>query len=112
MAQLLLIPLWVLRVIVSDDVPTTGSGASTEYSTFFFTQGAVVTGEQAPIRTQTDRDILALEEAMAVDLHYIYHPVGLEICSFNCKPNKKCVGDSWFLVESVRDKEYRNCSRY
>ena len=64
-----------LRIIVSDDIPTTGSGASTEYSTFFFTQGAVVTGEQAPIRTQTDRDILALEEAMAVDLHYIYHPV-------------------------------------
>ena len=62
-----------LRIIVSDDIPTTGSGASTEYSTFFFTQGAVVTGEQAPIRTQTDRDILALEEAMAVDLHYIYH---------------------------------------
>ena len=68
-----------LRVIVSDDIPTTGSGASTEYSTFFFTQGAVVTGEQAPIRTQTDRDILALEEAMAVDLHYIYHPVGLKL---------------------------------
>ena len=73
-----------LRVIVSDDVPTTGSGSSTEYSTFFFTQGAVVTGEQAPIRTQTDRDILALEEAMAVDLHYIYHPVGLEVCSIYC----------------------------
>ena len=29
-----------LRIIVSDDIPTTGSGASTEYSTFFFTQGS------------------------------------------------------------------------
>ena len=77
-----------LRVIVSDDIPTTGSGASTEYSTFFFTQGAVVTGEQAPIRTQTDRDILALEEAMAVDLHYIYHPVGLKYAVSTVNPNR------------------------
>ena len=80
--------LWWLRVIVSDDIPTTGSGASTEYSTFFFTQGAVVTGEQAPIRTQTDRDILALEEAMAVDLHYIYHPVGLKYAVSTVNPNR------------------------
>ena len=77
-----------LRVIVSDDIPTTGSGSSTEYSTFFFTQGAVVTGEQAPIRTQTDRDILALEEAMAVDLHYIYHPVGLKYAVSTVNPNR------------------------
>ena len=77
-----------LRVIVSDDIPTTGSGASTEYSTFFFTQGAVVTGEQAPIRTQTDRDILALEEAMAVDLHYMYHPVGLKYAVSTVNPNR------------------------
>ena len=74
---MLLSHLVVLRIIVSDDIPTTGSGASTEYSVFSsLHNGAVVTGEQAPIRTQTDRDILALEEAMAVDLHYIYHPVG------------------------------------
>ena len=31
-----------LRIIVSDDIPTTGSGASTEYSTFFFTQGQLL----------------------------------------------------------------------
>jgi hypothetical protein len=35
-----------LRVIVSDDVNTTGSGSSTEYATYFFTQGAVASGEQ------------------------------------------------------------------
>ena len=65
-----------LRVIVSDDVSTTGSGASTEYSTYFFTQGAVASGEQAGLTTETDRDILAKSDAMAVDLHYCYHPVG------------------------------------
>jgi hypothetical protein len=34
-----------LRVIVSDDVQTSGSGASTEYATYFFTQGAIASGE-------------------------------------------------------------------
>ena len=65
-----------LRVIVSDDVSTAGSGSSTEYSTYFFTAGAVASGEQAGLTTETDRDILAKSDAMAIDLHYTYHPVG------------------------------------
>ena len=94
-----------LRIIVSDDIPTTGSGASTEYSTFFFTEGAVVTGEQAPIRTQTDRDILALEEAMAVDLHYIYHPVGLKYAVSTVNPNRTVLETvaSWSKVYETKN---------
>ena len=65
-----------LRVIVSDDVQTDGSGASTEYATYFFTQGAVASGEQMAMQTETDRDILAKSDAMSIDLHYCYHPVG------------------------------------
>jgi hypothetical protein len=65
-----------LRVIVSDDVQTDGSGSSTEYATYFFTQGAVASGEQLAMQTETDRDILAKSDAMSIDLHYCYHPVG------------------------------------
>jgi len=65
-----------LRVIVSDDVQTEGSGATTEYATYFFTQGAVASGEQLAMQTETDRDILAKSDAMSIDLHYCYHPVG------------------------------------
>ena len=65
-----------LRVIVSDDVQTTGSGSSTKYATYFFTQGAVASGEQMAMQTETDRDILAKSDAMSIDLHYCYHPVG------------------------------------
>lgn len=65
-----------LRVLVSDDVQTSGSGASTEYATYFFTQGAVASGEQMAMQTETDRDILAKSDAMSIDLHYVYHPVG------------------------------------
>jgi hypothetical protein len=65
-----------LRVLVSDDVQTEGSGSSTEYATYFFTQGAIASGEQMAMQTETDRDILAKSDAMSIDLHYVYHPVG------------------------------------
>ena len=65
-----------LRVLVSDDVQTEGSGSSTEYATYFFTQGAIASGEQMGMQTETDRDILAKSDAMSIDLHYCYHPVG------------------------------------
>jgi hypothetical protein len=44
-----------LRVIVSDDLAPT----STDYPVYFFTQGAIASGEQMGLRTETDRDILA-----------------------------------------------------
>ena len=65
-----------LRVIVSDDVQTTGSGASTEYAVYFMTQGAVGGSENVALRTETDRDILALSDALAISLSYCYHPIG------------------------------------
>ena len=79
--------------------------ASTEYACFLFGAGAVFTGEQAPIRTQTDRDILALEEAMAVDLHYIYHIGGLKYAVSTVNPNRsvlETVG-SWSKVFDTKN---------
>jgi hypothetical protein len=61
-----------LRVIVSDDLTPT----STNYPVYFFTQGAIASGEQLALQTETDRDILAKSDAMSIDLHYCYHPVG------------------------------------
>ena len=61
-----------LRVIVSDDLAPT----STNYPVYFFTAGAIASGEQMALRTETDRDILAKSDAMAIDLHYCYHPIG------------------------------------
>jgi len=77
-----------LRVIVSDDVATTGSGASTEYSTYFFTQGAVASGEIAGMQMETDRDILAKSDAMSIDLHYCYHPVGTKWAVTTTNPTR------------------------
>jgi hypothetical protein len=61
-----------LRVIISDDITNSGGN----YACYFFTNGAIATGEQAALRTETDRDILAKSDAMALDWHNVYHPVG------------------------------------
>jgi hypothetical protein len=77
-----------LRVIVSADVQTTGSGSSTEYATYLFTQGAVGSGEQLGLQTETDRDILAKSDAMSIDLHYVYHPIGSAFSSSVSNPTR------------------------
>ena len=73
-----------LRVIVSDDVQVD----SNEYATYFFTQGAVASGEQMAMQTETDRDILAKSDAMSIDLHYCYHPVGAKWAVTTTNPTR------------------------
>jgi hypothetical protein len=77
-----------LRVIVSDDVQTDGTGSTTEYATYFFTQGAIASGEQMAMQTETDRDILAKSDAMSIDLHYVYHPVGAKWAVTTVNPTR------------------------
>ena len=60
-----------MRVIVSDDLAPT----STNYPVYFFTAGAIGSGDMG-LNTETDRDILAKSDAMSIDLHYCYHPIG------------------------------------
>ena len=94
-----------LRVIVSDDVQTTGSGSSTKYATYFFTQGAVASGEQLGMQTETDRDILAKSDAMSIDLHYCYHPVGAKWGVTTTNPTRaqlETVGN-WSLVYELKN---------
>jgi len=94
-----------LRVIVSDDVQTEGSGASTEYATYFFTEGAVASGEQMAMQTETDRDILAKSDAMSIDLHYCYHPVGSKWAVTTTNPTRaqlETVGN-WSKVYELKN---------
>ena len=73
-----------LNVIVSDDI-TNSAG---NYACYFFTQGAIASGEQAAMRTETDRDILAKSDAMSLDMHYIYHPVGAKWAVTTTNPTR------------------------
>jgi len=94
-----------LRVIVSDDVETAGSGATTEYGTYFFTEGAVASGEQAGTTIETDRDILAKSDAMSVDLHYCYHPVGAKwnVTTVNPTRTQLATVGNWAKVYELKN---------
>jgi hypothetical protein len=73
----LAVPFYMgMRVIRSKDVPTSGTGSTTKYACYVMGTGAVGTGQQAALRTETDRDILAKESVMAFDWHNVYHPLG------------------------------------
>jgi hypothetical protein len=61
-----------LQVIVSDNVPTSGGN----YGAYFLAPGSIATGVQQALQTETDRDIAALEDAMSVHWHAVYHPMG------------------------------------
>ena len=65
-----------LRVIVSDDVQQSGSSPNKKFAVYFFTEGAVGAGEQDELQTETDRDILAKSNALSLDAHFCYHPIG------------------------------------
>ena len=73
-----------MRVIVSDDI-TNSSG---NYACYFFTAGAIASGEQQALRTETDRDILAKSDAMSLDMHYLYHPVGAKWAVTTVNPTR------------------------
>lgn len=74
-----------LRLIVDDDITTDG----TNYAVYGFTPGSVGQAEQQGQRTETDRDILAKEDAMSIDMHWLYHPMGLSWVSQNIvNPNR------------------------
>jgi hypothetical protein len=71
------IPFYMgMRVIRSKDVPTSGTGSTTKYACYVMATGAVATGQQAALRSEVDRDILAKSDAMSIDWHNVYHPLG------------------------------------
>lgn len=76
-AATMTVPFYMgMRVIRSKDVPVEGSGSSRKFATYVMAPGAVATGQQAALRSEVDRDILAKSDAMSVDWHNVYHPLG------------------------------------
>jgi hypothetical protein len=73
----LAVPFYMgMRVIRSKDVPTSGTTPNRKFACFVMATGAVGTGQQAALRSEVDRDILAKSDAMSVDWHNVYHPLG------------------------------------
>lgn len=66
------------RVIVSDDAPRTGSAGSYKYMSYLAKPGAIGMGYQAPVRTESDRDILTSggEDVLKVQYDLVFHMLG------------------------------------
>lgn len=76
-AASLTVPYYMgMRVLRSKDVPTSGTGSSTKYACYIMAPGAVGSGNQAALRSETARDILAKSSAISVDWHNVFHPLG------------------------------------
>ena len=67
-----------LRVIVDEQMPI--QGASTEQEQFvcyLFANGAIATGDQFPMRIETERNIASLQDAVAVHYSNVLHIPGI-----------------------------------
>jgi hypothetical protein len=90
-----------LRVIVSDDVNNDG----TNYASYLFTPGAMASGTQSGLVTETDRDILALSDAMSVHWHNLYHPLGVSYTSGGVNPSRATLeaASNWTQIYETKN---------
>jgi hypothetical protein len=81
-----------MRVVVSDDVAAN--------DVYFFAPGAVASGEQAGLRSEADRDILAKASYVSFDWHPVYHPIGTRYVGTSANPNRTALatGSNWEKV--------------
>lgn len=81
-----------MQVVVSDDLG--------QNDVYFFTPGAIASGEQAGLRSEQDRDILAKASYVSFDWHNVYHPIGVKYIGTGANPNRTTLqdGDNWEQV--------------
>ena len=68
-----------MRIIVTDNIqPVAGgtTGALNKYPVYMCSEGAIAEGVQQELLIQADRNILSLQDVMAVSMHYGYHLQG------------------------------------
>lgn len=68
-----------LRVVIDDQLTYLAGGTSThavKYPVYLFASGVVSEGIQQDLRLAADRNILSMQDVLAVDYHYGYHITG------------------------------------
>lgn len=69
------------QIIVSDNVPVdTSTPSYFKYTTYFAKKGAMYLGRQRDLMTETDRDILAFEDVISTNIHFVPH---IKLCKWN-----------------------------
>ena len=99
-----------LRVVIDDQLTYLTGGTSThavKYPVYLFQSGVVSEGIQQDLRLAADRNILSMQDILAVDYHYGYHVTGTKWNVAGDNPtNAATTGNladtaSWSLVYSA-----------
>jgi hypothetical protein len=99
-----------LRVVIDDQLTALTGGTSThakKYPVYLFKSGVVSEGIQQDLRLAADRNILSMQDILAVDYHYGYHITGTKWAVAGDNPtNAATTGNladtaSWNLVYST-----------
>jgi len=99
-----------LRVVIDDQLTALTGGTSThakKYPVYLFKSGVVSEGIQQDLRLGADRNILSMQDILAVDYHYGYHITGTKWADAGDNPtNASTSGNlantsSWSLVYST-----------
>jgi hypothetical protein len=96
-----------LRVVIDDQLTYLTGGTSThavKYPVYLFASGVVSEGIQQDLRLAADRNILSMQDVLAVDYHYGYHITGTKWAAAGDNPTNAATSGnlaataSWNLV--------------
>jgi hypothetical protein len=96
-----------LRVVIDDQLTALTGGTAThakKYPVYLFKTGVVSEGIQQDLRLAADRNILSMQDVLAVDYHYGYHVTGTKWAAAGDNPNNTsnsgnlAATESWNLV--------------
>ena len=96
-----------LRVVIDDQLTYLTGGTSThlvKYPVYLFKSGVVAEGMQQDLRLAADRNILSMQDVIAVDYHYGYHINGTKWAAAGDNPTNAATSGnlaataSWNLV--------------
>lgn len=99
-----------LRVVIDDQLTYLAGGTSThvvKYPVYLFKSGVVSEGIQQDLRLAADRNILSMQDILAVDYHYGYHITGTKWNDAGDNPTNDATSGnlantgSWSLVYST-----------
>ena len=93
-----------LRVIVDSQLPTSGSGATTVYTSYLFGPGAISEGVQQDMRIEADRNLLSKQDVMAIDYHGAFSLIGVSWNSATDNPTNAqlATAGNWTLKYDAR----------
>ena len=99
-----------MRVVVDDQLDYLAGGTAThrvKYPVYLFKSGVISEGIQQDLRLAADRNILSMQDVIAVDYHYGYHITGTKWAAAGDNPTNAATSgnlantSSWNLVFST-----------